>query len=139
LAAWSSLTHHPSLASFAGSFVLVFHHDSSIYQSFQVIVRHSDQIRLQVFPKSIHETFPLLLVYVDVIRGIPPPSSELVEVLGDTHTTLLEVEELVAHNLDKSGGNVSFAELGLESIPSHHLAFGLHGMDIFPPCTRCSS
>jgi hypothetical protein len=125
--------------AFAGSFVLVFHHDSSIYQSFQVIVRHSDQIGLQVFLKSIHEAFPLLLIHVNVIRGIPPPSGELVEVLRNTHPTLLEVEELVTHNLDKSGGNVGFAELGLESIPSHHLAFGLHGTDIFPPCTRCSS
>jgi hypothetical protein len=52
---------------------------------------------------------------------------------------LLEVEELVAHNLDKSSGDVSFAELGLESIPGHHLAFGLHGANIFPPCTHCSS
>jgi hypothetical protein len=34
---------------------------------------------------------------------------------------------------------VSFAELALESIPSHNLAFGVHGTDIFPPSTRCSS
>jgi hypothetical protein len=122
-----------------GSFVLVFHHDSSVYQSFQVIVRHSDQVGLQVFLESVHEVFPLLLICVYVVRGIPPPSSELVEVLGDTHSSLLEVEKLVVHNLDKSSGNVSFAELALESIPSHNLAFGLHGTDIFPPSTHCSS
>jgi hypothetical protein len=121
LAAWSFLTHHPPLTAFAGSFVLVLHHDSSIYQSFQVVVRHSDQIWLQVFLKSIHEAFPLHLISVDVVRSVPSPSSKLVEVLRNTHPTLLEVEELVAHNLDKSGGNVGFAELGLESIPSHHL------------------
>jgi hypothetical protein len=88
--------------------------------------------------KSIHEAFPLLLIRVNVIRGIPPPSSELVEVLDDTHTILLEVEELVAHDLDKSGGNMGLAELGLEGFPSHYLAFGLHGADVLPPCTRCS-
>jgi hypothetical protein len=94
---------------------------------------------LQLFLKSIQETFPLLLVGVDVIRGIPSPCSELVEVLGDTQSSLLEVKKLVMHDLDESGGNVCFAELGLESFPSHYLAFGLHGMDILPPCTRCSS
>jgi hypothetical protein len=52
---------------------------------------------------------------------------------------LLEVKELVAHNLDKSSGNVGLAELVLESIPSHNLAVGLHGVDIFAPSTRCSS
>jgi hypothetical protein len=72
LTTWSSLTHHPSLAAFAGSFVLVFHHDSSVYQSFQVVVRHNDQVGLQIFLESIHETFPLLLICVDVVRGIPP-------------------------------------------------------------------
>jgi hypothetical protein len=29
---------------------------------------------------------------------------------------------------------VGFAKLGLEGFPSHYLAFGLHGADIFPPC-----
>jgi hypothetical protein len=122
-----------------GSFVLVFHHDGSIHHGFQVIVWHGYQIGLQLFLKSIQEMLPLLLIGVDVIRGIPSLGSELVEVLSDTHPTLLEVKELVAHNLDESKGNVSFAKLGLESFPSHYLAFGLHGMDVFPPCTRCSS
>jgi hypothetical protein len=122
-----------------GSFVFVLNHDSSIYQGFQIMVRHSDQIGLQVFLKSIHEAFPLLLIGVDVVRSIPPPSGEFVEVLGDTHTTLLEVEKLVTHDLDKSGGNMGFAELGLESFPSHYLALGLHGTDVLPPCARCSS
>jgi hypothetical protein len=94
---------------------------------------------LQFFLKSIQEALPLLLVGVDVIRGIPSPGTELVEVLGDTHPSLLEVEELVAHDLDESIGNVGFAELGLESFSSHYLAFGLHGTDVLPPCTRCSS
>jgi hypothetical protein len=125
--------------AFAGSFVLVFHHDSSIHHGFQVIVWYGYQIALQLLLKSIQEALSLLLVSVDVVRGIPSPGSELVKVLGDTHPTLLEVEELVAHNLDESDGNVGFAELGLKSIPSHHLAFGLHGTDIFPPCTHCSS
>jgi hypothetical protein len=56
-----------------GGFVLIFNHDGSIYQGFQVIVRHSDQIGLELFLKSIQEAFPLLLIRVDVIRGIPPP------------------------------------------------------------------
>jgi hypothetical protein len=34
---------------------------------------------------------------------------------------------------------VGFAKLGLESFPSHYLAFGLHGTDVLPPCTCCSS
>jgi hypothetical protein len=139
LVAWSTPTHHPLLAAFAGSFVFVFHHDGSIHHRFQVIVRHGYQIGLQFFLKSIQETLSLPLVSVDVIWGIPTPGSELVEVLGDTHPTLLEVEELVVHNLDESGGNVGFVELGLEGFPGHHLAFGLHGTDIFSPCTRCSS
>jgi hypothetical protein len=138
LTTWSSLTHHPPLATFAASFILVFDHDSSVYQSFQVIVRHIDQVGLQIFLESIHETLSLLLIRVDVVGGIPPPSGELVEVLGDTHPSLLEVKELVAHNLDKSSGNMGLAELALESLPSHNLAFGLHGADIFPPSTRCS-
>jgi hypothetical protein len=102
------------------------------------MVGHGDQVGQQVFLKSIHEAFPLLLVGVHVVRSIPPPSGELVEVLGDTHTTLLEVEKLVAHDLDKSGGNMGLVELGLEGFPSHHLALGLHGTDVLPPCTRCS-
>jgi hypothetical protein len=83
--------------------------------------------------------FSLLLISVDVIRGIPSLGSELVEVLGDTHPTLLEIEELVAHDLDESRGNVGFVKLGLEGFPSHYLAFRLHGVDILPPCTYCSS
>jgi hypothetical protein len=46
LIAWPTLTHHSSLAAFAGGFVLVFHHDGGIYQGFQVIVRHSYQVGL---------------------------------------------------------------------------------------------
>jgi hypothetical protein len=89
--------------------------------------------------KSIQEMFSLLLVSVDVIRGIPSRGSEHVEVLSDIHPTLLEIEELVAYDLDESGGDVGFAKLGLEGFPSHYLAFGLHGADILPPRTRCSS
>jgi hypothetical protein len=103
------------------------------------MVWHGNQIRLQVFLKSIHEALPLLLIGVDVVRGIPPPSGELVEVFGDTHTSLLEVKELVTHDLDESRWNVGLAELGLEGFPSHHLALGLHGTDILPPCARCAS
>jgi hypothetical protein len=33
---------------------------------------------------------------------------------------------------------VSLAELGLEGFPSHYLAFGLHGTNVLPPCTRFS-
>jgi hypothetical protein len=57
---------------------------------------------LQLLLKSIQETLPFLLVSVDVVRGIPSLGSELVEVIGDTHPTLLEVEELIAHDLDES-------------------------------------
>jgi hypothetical protein len=78
LTTWSSLTHHPSLAAFAGSFILVFEHDISVYQSFQVVVRHSDQVGLQIFLESVHEALSLLLIRVDVVGGIPPPGSELV-------------------------------------------------------------
>jgi hypothetical protein len=120
LTAWSTLTHHPSLSAFAGSFVLVFYHDGSIYQGFQVIVGHSYQVGLQFFLKSIQETLPLLLVSVDVIWGIPSPSGEFVKVLSDTYPTLLEVEKLVAHDLDEYGGNMSLAELGLEGFPSNY-------------------
>jgi hypothetical protein len=34
---------------------------------------------------------------------------------------------------------VGLAKLGLEGFPSHHLALGLHGADILPPCSSCSS
>jgi hypothetical protein len=111
LAAWSTLTHHPSLAAFAGSFVLILHHNGSIHHGFYVIIRYGYQIGLQLLLKSIQEMFPFLLVSVNVIRGIPSPGSELVKLLGDTHPTLLEIEELVAHDLDESGGNVGFAKL----------------------------
>jgi hypothetical protein len=122
-----------------GSLVLVLDHDSSVNQGLQIIVGHGDQIGLQVFLKSIHEALPLLLIGVDVVRSIPPPSGELVEVLGDTHTSLLEVKKLVTHDLDESRWNVGLAELGLEGFPSHHLALGLHGTDVLSPCTRSSS
>jgi hypothetical protein len=115
LVAWSTLTHHPSLAAFTGSFTLVFHHDSSIHHGFQVIVWDGYQIGLQLLLKSIQEALSLLLMSVDVVRGVPSPGSELVEVLGDTHPTLLEVEELVTQDLDESGGNVGFAKHGLEA------------------------
>jgi hypothetical protein len=52
--------------------------------------------------KSIKEPLPLLLISVNVIRGLPSPGGELVEILGDTHPTLLQIEELVPHNLDES-------------------------------------
>jgi hypothetical protein len=86
----------------AGSLVLVLHHNGSIHHGFQIRIRHSYQIGLQLLLKSIQEMLPFLLVSIDVIRGIPSPGSELVEVLGDTHPTLLEIEELVAHDLDES-------------------------------------
>jgi hypothetical protein len=133
------LIHHPPLSAFTGSLALVLDHDGSINQGLQIMVWHSNQVRLQVFLKSIHEALPLLLISVDVIRGIPPLGGELVEVLGDTHTSLLEVKELVAHDLDESRWDVGLAELGLEGFPSHHLALGLHGTDVLPPCTCCAS
>jgi hypothetical protein len=34
---------------------------------------------------------------------------------------------------------MGLAKLGLEGLPSHHLAIGLYGADIFPPCSSCSS
>jgi hypothetical protein len=46
LIAWPTLTHHSSLAAFAGSFVFVFHHDGSIHHGFQVIVWNGYQIGL---------------------------------------------------------------------------------------------
>jgi hypothetical protein len=38
---------------------------------------------LQFLLESIQETFPLLLIGVDVVRGISSPSGEFVEVLSD--------------------------------------------------------
>jgi hypothetical protein len=33
---------------------------------------------------------------------------------------------------------VGLEKLGLECFPCHHLALGLHGADILPPCSSCS-
>jgi hypothetical protein len=85
----STLAHHPPLATFAGSLVLVLNHNGSVHHGFQIRIWHSYQIGLQLLVKSIEEQLPFLFVSVNVIRGVPSPSSELVEVLGDTHPTLL--------------------------------------------------
>jgi hypothetical protein len=84
--------------------------------------------------QSIEEPFSLLLIGIDVIGRIPSPRGKLVKILRDTHSSLLQIEELIPHDLDESRGDVGLAELGLERFPGHHLPFGLHGADIFPPC-----
>jgi hypothetical protein len=119
--------------------VLVFNHDGSIHYSFQIIIGHGYQIGLQLLMQSIKEPLLLLLIEIDVIGGIPSPGGELVQIPCHTHASLLQIVELVPHYLDKTRGNMGLAELGLEGIPSHHLALRLHGTDILPPCTCGSS
>jgi hypothetical protein len=82
---------------------------------------HSYKVGLQLLLQSIEEPLRFLLIGVDVIGCIPSPGGELVKILGDTHSSLLQIEELIPHNLDESRGNVGLAELGLECFPGHHL------------------
>jgi hypothetical protein len=133
------LTHHSPLAALAGSLVLVFNHYGGIHHSFQIRIVHGYKITLQLLLQSIEEPFPLLLIRIKVIGGIPSPGGEFVKILRNTHSTLLQIEELVPHDLDESTRDVGLAKLGLECFPSYHLALGLHGADILPPCSRCSS
>jgi hypothetical protein len=69
LVAWSTLTHHPSLAAFVGGFVLFFHHDSRIHHGFQVIVWYGYQIGLQLLLKSIQEALSLFFSSVSMLLG----------------------------------------------------------------------
>jgi hypothetical protein len=74
--------------------MLVLDHYSHIHHGFQVRIRHNHQIGLQLLLQPIKEPLPLLFIGINVIRGIPSLGGELVEVLSDTHPTLLQVEEL---------------------------------------------
>jgi hypothetical protein len=100
---------------------------------------HGDKVGLQLLLQSIEEPFSLLLIGINVIGSIPSLGGELVEILRNTHPSLLQIEELVPHNLDKSRRDMGLAKLGLEGLPRHHLALGLHGADIFLPCSSGSS
>jgi hypothetical protein len=133
------LTHHPPLATLAGSLVLVFNHYGGIHHSFQVRIVHSYKVGLELLMQSIKEPLSFLLIGVNVIGCIPSLGGKLVKVLGNAHSSLFQIEELVPHDLDESKRIVGLAKLGLEGFPSHHMAFGLHGADILPPCSSCSS
>jgi hypothetical protein len=88
-----------------GSLVFVFNHDCSIHRSFQIRVMHGNKVSLQLLLQSIEEPFPLLLIGINVIGSIPSPSGELVEILRNTHPSLLQIEELIPHNLYESRCN----------------------------------
>jgi hypothetical protein len=85
--------------------------------------------------QTIHEAVALLLVSVNILRGIPGQSVELLKIIHHVGVVLLQVEEFITLHLDQSGGNVSLTELGGEFRPVDDMIRSLHGLDILPPCS----
>jgi hypothetical protein len=94
---------------------LVFNDNGLVDHVLEVGVVGVKQLELNVFILPTQEHVLLLLVCVDVVRGIPWQLNEWVEVLSHCHTTLFQVSELLPLQLHGATGHVMGAETSFNS------------------------
>jgi hypothetical protein len=102
------LTHQP---------MLVFHHASVVLQQKSIIHHPLEVLKVsslqsigQSFIQAIQETFVLLLISVDLMRGIVRQLSELSDILVRRHGPLFQILKHFLLQLDHFLGNVMWTE-----------------------------
>jgi hypothetical protein len=106
--AWLMVAHQLTLALHHISTVL--QHKSFVHHPLEVLKVSSLQSIGQSIIQVIQQTFLLLLISVDLMRGIAGQSGELSDVLIHRHGPLFQILKLFLLQLDHSLGNMMCTE-----------------------------
>jgi hypothetical protein len=115
--------------------MLVLHHASAVLQH-KILAHHPLKVlKVSSHPsigqsiiQAIQETFLLLLIGVDLMRGIAGQLSKLSDILVHRHGTLFRILKLFLLQLDHSLGNIMCTESSSEFQPvdALRLLMGFH-------------
>jgi hypothetical protein len=107
---------------------VILYHKCLVYHPLEVLKVSSLQSIGQPIIQAIQETFLLLLISVDLLRGIARQLSELSDVLVHRHGLLFQILKLFLLQLDHSLRNMMCMESGSEFRPVDALGFlmGFH-------------
>jgi hypothetical protein len=128
------LTHQLTLTLHHASAVL--QHKSLIHHPLEVLKVSSVQSIGQSIIHAIQETFLLLLISVDLMRGIAGQLIELSDVLINRHGLLFQIMELFLLQLDHPLGNIMCTESNSEFRPVDALGL-LIGFHVSIPPIGC--
>jgi hypothetical protein len=96
---------------------LVFNNNGLVDHVLKVGVVDVQQLELNVIIQPVQEHVLLLLIHVDVVRGIPWQLDEWVKVLIHYHAALFQVGEFLPLKLHCATGHVVGVETSLELVP----------------------
>jgi hypothetical protein len=133
---WLMLTHQLMLVLHHASVVL--QHKSLVHHPMEVLKVSSLQSIGQSIIQAIQEIFLLLLISVDLMRGIAGKLSELSDVLLHRHGPLFQILELFLLQLDHSLGNMMCMKSSAEFQPVDALGL-LVGFHVSIPPVGCST
>jgi hypothetical protein len=128
------LTHQLMLALHHACMVL--QHRSLVHHPLELFKVSSLQSIGQSIILVIQETFLLLLISVDFMRGIARQLSELGDILIHRHGPLFQILKLFLLQLDNTLGNMMCTKSSSEFRPSDTLGF-LMGFHISIPLIVC--
>jgi hypothetical protein len=115
---------------------VVLHHASVVHHPLEVLKVSSLQSIGQSIIQTIQETFLLLLISVNLMRGIVRQLSELGDVLIHKYGPLFQILKLFLLQLDHSLGNMRCMESSSEFWPIDSLGF-LMGFNVSIPPVGC--
>jgi hypothetical protein len=122
---------------------LMLHHTSVILQHKSLVHRPLEFLKVsslqsigQSIIQAIQEIFLLLLISVNLMRGIARQLSELGDVLIHRHRPLFQILKLLLLQLDNSLGNMMCTESSSEFRPVDALRF-LMGFHVSIPPVGC--
>jgi hypothetical protein len=115
---------------------VVLHHASVVHHPLEVLKVSSLQSIGQSIIQTIQETFLLLLISVNLMRGIVRQLSELGDVLIHKYGPLFQILKLFLLQLDHSLGNMRCMESSSEFWPIDALGF-LMGFNVSIPPVGC--
>jgi hypothetical protein len=128
--AWKN---HLVFANLFHFFQLVLNDDGLVNQMLKIWVVGVEQLELDLIIETLEKCILLLLIGADVVGGIPQHLNELVQVLIDCHTPLVQVREFLLLQLEGATGHVVSSETSLELIPGDSLDTGVGVVVSLPP------
>jgi hypothetical protein len=117
---------------------VILQHKSLVYHPLEVFKVSSLRSIDQSIIQAIQETFLLLLICVNLMRGIARQLSELSDVLIHRHRPLFQILKLFLLQLYHSLGNMMCTESSSEFRPVDALGF-LTGFHISIPSVGCKT
>jgi cation transporter-like permease len=115
---------------------VVLQHKSLVHHPLQVLKVSNLQSIAQSTIQAIQETFLLLLIGVDLMRGIAGQLSELSDILVHRHGPLFQILKPFLLQLDHSLGSMMCTESSSEFRPVDALGF-LMGFHVSIPPVGC--